>query len=143
MMQPEQREAYMRQLLSLIALTLYVATVAVAQTTKVPTLEERKKAVAEQMKIIEGMSGKSVEDQLKIAQEWAKKHRTAQAGGTVDATSQAYAFRMRLYGDSQCQIYAEQADSAFLDSQTSEDERISKLNQIAARAASAGCVATQ
>lgn len=133
----------MRQLLSLIALALFVTTSAVAQTAKVPTLEERKKAVADQMKIIEGMSGKSVEEQLKIAQEWAKKHRTAQAAGAVDATSQAYAFRMRLYGDSHCQAYAEQADSTFLDGQFSEDERISKLNQIGARAASAGCIATQ
>lgn len=134
----------MRQLFLLAALAVFAAGAhALGDKPKVPTLEERQKAVEAQMKITAEMSKKPVEEQLKIAQEWAKKHRTAQAPATMDEASQAYAFRTRLYGDAHCQEFAQQADSAFLDGQLETQAKMQALNQIGVRAGSAGCIAAQ
>jgi hypothetical protein len=111
-----------------------------ADPPKPPTLAERKKAVQEQIEINKKLAGKPAEEQLKIAKEWAKKHRTAMAPAALsDELNQAYAFRSHMSGDPQCQEYAHQADNVFLDN-GDEAAKVGTLNEVGGKARAAGCV---
>ncbi|MDO8346358.1 MAG: hypothetical protein Q7S85_00510 [Rugosibacter sp.] len=58
----------------------------------------------------------------------------------INDLSRAYEFRTRLSGDPQCQRFATDADTAFLQGEPDDKQKISRLKAIEAAARSTNCL---